>query len=678
VPPQLGVNFSGGGSTERDASAIVTYRFWHDALAADSAALGKTIMVGGSPVVLAGVLPPSFQFPRADASFFDKDVDLLIPVANIADGWGRDSAQWFAIGRLADSVTLAQAQAELSAIDSHIPHPGAGGTRAAIHLSSLSEITQRGVRGALLLIFGLSLVLLLIACVNVMSLWFSRAVSRTREIAIRKAIGAGLGRIVAQMLVESACLAASAGVLGLLLAWAFQNALVSLSPFHLPISGRIDIDGRVLAFTALISGAAAVLSGMLPALHSGLDREHLLSGSGTRTSPSRLFTRVQRVLTIAQIALGLALLTSAGLLVNSLWRLGDVDPGFTARGVLGFTFDVPGDHPAAQVPALYERLLAGIGSLPGVESVGLVNFLPPEQRKGVFVPVKVEGTAANASGSRPFCNFAMTNESYFATLGIPIVAGRSFTNADSVTSVPVAIVNDVFVKRNFPDGRALGRKITTAFDDRPREIVGVIGSMHDRGLAAPSVPAVYVPFRQFAFGYGSIAVRAAVPSTTLVPEIRARVADIDSSIPLQNFETLADRLRRSLGEPRFYTVIASACAGLAVLFVALGLYGVMAYAVSRRTAEIGIRVAVGAEPSAILRMILRQGLTVGLTGAILGGALALWSTRLLRGLLFDVTPADPLTFALATGLVIAVTLAASYFPARRASRVDPIVALRQD
>jgi putative ABC transport system permease protein len=674
TPLMLGANFTGSGSTHRDNSAIVSYRFWQEALAGDRGAIGRAIVVNGEPFVLAGVLPATFQFPRADASFFDKDVDLLIPVANIAEQWGRDNAQWFAIGRLRDSTTAAQAEAELTIIDRRLPRAASAGVPAA-RVDSLAETTTRGVRSALLLIFGISAVLLLIACVNVMSLWFSRTAARARELAIRKAIGASLSRLLRQMMTESLCLTAVAGLVGLALTRAIQKTLISLSPFHVPLSGPIDIDGRVLAFTACACVAAAIVSGVLPAVYSSVDRGHLLS-AGTRSSPGRLLTRVQRVLSTAQIALGLALLTAAGLLVNSLWRLSDVDPGFRSRGVVGFAFTVPGDHPRGETPALYDRILQGIAAVPGVQSVGLVNFLPPEDRKGVFVPVTIEGRVQNGSG-RSFCNFAMTNDDYFATLRIPIVAGRAFTGADSDSSLPVAIVNDAFVKRYVTDGHALGRRVTTPFDSAPREIVGVIGSMRDRGLAAASVPAMYVPFRQFAFGYGSIAVRSTLPPSALVPEIRARVAQIDASIPLENFETLDQRIRRSLGEPRFYTILAAACAALAVFFVAIGLYGAMAYSVSRRTAEIGIRMAVGAQPSSILAMILRQGLIVGVLGAAIGAAMSLWLTRLLRALLFDVEPTDPLTFAAAAAFVIAITLLASYLPARRASRVDPIVALRQ-
>lgn len=678
VRPTFGADFSGSGSTAPDRSAIVSYRFWRDALAGDPSTIGRAITVNGSSFTLVGVLPASFQFPRADASYYEKDVDLLIPVVNIADQWGRDNAQWFVIGRLADGMSAAQAQAELTAIDLHARRAPAGAIVPSVRVSSLRERTSRQVRPALLIIFGISLVLLAIACVNVMSLWFSRAAARTREIAIRKAIGASIGRIVRQMMTESACLTVLAGLAGVLLARVFQNALIGLSPFHLPISGRIDIDWRVLGFATLACAVAATLSAVLPALHSSLDREHVMSGAGSRTSSGRLVRNIQRTLTAAQVALGLALLVTAGLLVNSLWRLSDVDPGFRSRNVIGFTFSVPSDHPRNELPALYDRMLAGIGNVPGVESVGLVNYLPPEQRKGVFVPVAIDGEPVTPNGPRPVCNFAMANADYFATLGIPIVAGRAFTNVDSAASTPVAIANDAFVKRYLADGRVVGRRIKTAFDAQPREIVGVIGPMRDRGLGAPPVPAIYVPFRQFAFGYGSIAVRAAVPASALVPAIRERLTEIDGSIPLQNFETLDGRIRDSLGEPRFYTVLSSACAVLAVLFVALGLYGVMAYSVSRRTAEIGVRIAVGAQPSAIVRMVLQQGFIVGAMGSAAGAAMALWLTRLLRGLLFEITPADPSTFAVSIAFVLGVTLVASYVPARRASRVDPIVALRQD
>ena len=677
TPLMLGGNFSGSGSTHPDTSAIISFRFWRDALGADRNAIGKTLTVNGSPFSIAGVLPASFQFPRADASFYDNDVDLLIPVVNIADQWGRDTSQWFAIGRLRDGANLAQAQAELSAIDSRVSRPQSS-PAPAIRVASLSDVTTHTVRPALLLIFGISVVLLLIACVNVMSLWFSRAAARSRELAIRKAIGASFARVLRQMVTESACLTFSAGLAGVMLARVFQRALVDLSPFHVPLSGTIDIDWRVITFAACVCALAAVVSGVLPAFYSNLDGDSLLGGTGTRVSSTRRFVRVQRALSIGQIALGVALLTAAGLLVNSLWRLSEVDPGFRSHGVVGFTFTVPADHPRNQNSALYERLLTSIAALPGVQAVGLVNYLPPEQRKGVFVPVTIEGETPDSSSGRSFCNFAMANDDYFKTLGIPIVSGRAFTKADSETSAPVGIANDAFVRRYLRQRPALGRLVKTPFADRPYEIVGVLGPMRDRGLGVGSVPALYVPFKQFAFGYGSIAVRSTVPASALVPAIRARAAQIDASIPLQNFETLDERIRSSLGEPRFYTVLASSCAGLAVLFVALGLYGLMAYSVSRRTPEIGIRMAVGAQPAAILRMVLRQGLGVGIVGAAIGAAISLWLTRLLRGLLFHVTPADPLTFAAAISMVMLITLLASYLPARRASRVDPIVALRHD
>ncbi len=310
TPPVLGANFAGGGSSHPDQSAILSYRLWRDALNEDTQAVGRAISVDGKTYTVAGVLSESFQFPRADASYFDDAVDLLIPVANIAQSWGPASSQWFAIGRLTDGATAAQAESELGAIAAHLASPGS--TTLPVHVSSLAEQTTKQVRPALLLILSSSGVLLLIACVNVMNLWFSRGAARGREIAIRKAVGAGMGRIVRQLLTESLCLTLAAGAIGMLLARALQRVIASTSPVHLPLSGRIGIDGRVVAFAIGLSAIAAIVSGLLPALHVSFGREHLVGGTGTRSTRGRVLANIQRALTVAQVALGLALLTAAG------------------------------------------------------------------------------------------------------------------------------------------------------------------------------------------------------------------------------------------------------------------------------------------------------------------------------------------------------------------------------
>lgn len=674
--PALGANFAGSGSTHADRSAILSYRLWSDTLNGDRGAVGRTILVNGEPYTVAGVLPQTFQFPRADASFFDDGVGLLIPVANIADGWGRSSTQWFAVARLSPGGSFDRAEAELNAIAAHAS-PSAPRAAGSVRVASLRDQTTRQVRPALMLIMASAAVLLLIACVNVMNLWFSRSAARGREIAIRKAIGATSWRIVRQLLTESLCLVFLAGAAGVVLARLLQSAIVALSPVHLPVSGRIEVDFRVLAFAVAVCAAAAILSGLLPAIHTSLEREHL-SGGGTRISRGRTVANLQGALTISQVALGLALLTGAGLLVNSLWRLGSVHPGFSTNGVLGFSLSVPSDHARSGNAVLYERILSDIREIPGVTAVGWITNLPPEQREGVFIPFTVAGRAPSRPDERLICNFQVSSEDYFRALDIPLEAGRPFTAADRSSSAPVAMVNEALARRYFPDTPAVGQQIKTAFDGRPREIVGVIREIHDRGLGVPTVPTVYVPFRQSGTSFGSIAVRSAVPEAQLVGAVRERVRRIDPSIPLSDFEMLDARVHRSLGEPRFYTVIAAICAAMAVLFVTLGLYAVVAYSVARRTPEIGIRVAMGARRTVILGMVIWQGVRMGAIGAAIGVAISFWVTRLLGKLLFGVTPADPLTFSLATAFLLVVTMLASYVPARRASRIEPLVALRHE
>jgi putative ABC transport system permease protein len=675
----VGSNFSGTGSSRPDMSAIISHPIWTGAFHSDPAIIGRTMLIDGALYTVVGVLPAKFQFPRADASYFTDDVGLLIPVANIVKAWGRDSSQWFAIGRLANGASLEQARTEMNTISAALARERPQERGVSVHLATLHEETTRHVRPALTLTMGISVVLLLIACTNIMNLLFSRSVVRGREMAIRKAVGASTGRLVRQMLTESACLTFIAGAAGLLLARLLLDALVGLSPFHLPVTGTIHVDFAVVAFAFATCALAAVAAGIFPAIHAGRRREDLVGGAGTRTSGGRRLAEVQRALTIAQVALGLALLTTSALLVHSLWRLSAVDPGFRRDGVFGFSLSVPSDHTGPQKVRLYARMLDAIRTIPGVRSAGWITLLPPESRKGIFVPFTIEGRPAPSTpAERLFCNFQVTSEDYFQTVGIPLVRGRAFTAADDEAAPPVAIVNETLARRDFPNIDPVGQKLSTMFDGRPREIVGVIKTIHDRGLATSTVATTYVPFRQSGVPYGSIAVRADIPAQSVIPEIRRRLNAIDPTIPLADFQTLDARVYKSLDEPRFYTLMAALCASMAVLFVTLGLYGVVTHAVARRTAEIGIRMALGAQAGTILSMVLRQGLALVAIGIAAGTLLSIFVTKIFSSLLFEVTPTDPATFAAAAGIIAAVTLAASYVPAWRASRVSPIVALRDE
>jgi putative ABC transport system permease protein len=659
-------------------TAIVSHALWRDALNGDPDAVGRPIHVDGAPYVVRGILAADFQFPRSDASYSTAPVDLLM-LSSALPGFPANSTQWFGIGRLKPAVTLAQAESELQAIAEGLA-AGADGFRSA-QLAPLAEETTRRSRQALLVVLGIAIVLLLIAATNLMNLMFARGSARLRELSIRRAIGSTTWRLLRLLLVESVLLAVAGGALGVWLASFAIRAIVALSPVHLPVTRAIDIDGTVLLVTAIVCGGAAILAGFLPAWHVAAKTNVAARHPGLRASAGRDASRVQRALCVAQIALGVALLAGAGLLANSLWQLGRVDPGFDADRVLGFNLSVPSDVAWTERPAFYEAALREIRTVPGVERAGLISFLPPETRAGVFMGLAIDGAAPPPPGAGPRqVNTLVTSVDYFATMRMPMVRGRDLANTDTRDRPAVCVVNETFVRRYLPDGDPIGRRIGTGFDGmKPvREIVGVVKDSHDRGVARPPIPTVYLPVSQFALPYGAIALRTAVAAESVIPVIRDRLHRLNPGVPLTDFQQLDRRLRESLREPRFYTLLAAACAGMAVLFVTFGLYGLVSYSVGRRTTELGIRMAIGAERGAIVRMVLGQGLQMAVAGVALGLALALAGTRALESLLFGVRPIDPPTFGAAAALVLLVTLAASYAPARRASRVNPIAALRQD
>ena len=677
VLPQMGRNLPGSGSSQKSNTTLISHKLWVSAFHSDPDAVGRSLTVDGDLFTVVGVLPADFQFPRADASYADDQPDLLYPVANIADMWGRNSTQWFAIGRLKPTVALAQADSELKAITSRFAAQNPAGGGLGVQLAPLNSETTAKVRPALILMLGISIVLLLIACTNIMNLLFSRAAARGREMAIRKAVGASRGRLVRQMLTESACLTFLAGILGVVLARIVLDSLVSLSPAHLPVSGRVGIDWTVLAFTFAVCSLAALFAGGLPALHRSRGGDDLVSVAGNRASGSRALARFQRVLMVAQMALGVGLLAAAGVLAHSLLKLSSVNPGFHTQGTIGFELAFPSGRPEL-ASRLSRQILDATRAIPGVASAGWITHPPPETRAGIFMPFYV--TSGEPSKLQAFANYQITSEDYFATAGIPLDRGRDFTLGDAKGAPQVAIVNETLARQYFPRSDALGQKVVTPWDGKnnPREIVGIIRDIHDRGLGEKSIPTLYIPYQQFALAYGGVVVRVETAPESVIPEIRRRISRVDPSIAVKNFSTIAARVYKTLDEPRFYTVMSVACALMAVLFVTLGLYGVVSYSVARRTSEIGIRMALGAPREAILRGILWQGLGMAAAGIAIGVGLSLAATRLLRSLLFEVKPIDPATLAAAAGLVLAVTLCASAIPARRASRVDPMIALRYE
>jgi putative ABC transport system permease protein len=679
-PLGMGTFFATDAPPGADRTAIVSHAFWLEALGGDPAAIGRPLIVDGESYVLRGVLAAGFQFPRSDASYFTQPIALLIP-ASTFPGFPASSRQWFGIARLKPDVSLAEAQLELQSIAESLSRSAKTSDVWSVQLSPLDEETTRNARQPLVAVLGISGILLLIAATNLMNLMFSRSAARLKELSIRRAIGSTTSRLVRQLLTESVLLALAGGSLGVLLASFAIDALVALSPVHLPITRSIDIDRWVLGFTTLAGIAAALAAGILPAIHASTKADEAVRSPGMRTSPSRAVARVQQGLCAVQIALGVALLAGAGLLAHSLWRLNIVDPGFDSARVLGFNLSVPNDQSTVERVQFYARALEEVRTIPGVERAGLISFLPPETRAGVFMGVAIEGVPPPERGAPPrVINTLISSVDYFSTMRMAMVAGRDFTDADNNQAPPVIIVNEALVRRYLADGNAIGRRIGTGFDGlKPvREIIGVVRDSHDRGLAAEAIPTAYIPFVQFSLPYASMALRTEVAPESVVPVLRDRLNRLNASVPLTEFQTLDNRLYQSLREPRFYTLMAATCASMAVLFVTFGLYGLVSYSVSRRTSELGIRMAVGAQRSIILRMVLLQGLRLSAIGVALGLAFAAALTRVLTSLLFEVEPLDPLTLSAAAGLVVLVTLAASYAPARRASRVNPIAALRYE
>ena len=673
IQPALGRNLRGSGSKLKDPGVIISHRLWVDAFQRDPHVLGRPLVMDGAASTVAGVLPAGFQFPRSDASYFTEDPDIIFPVANIVASWSPDSSQWFAIGRLKPGIQVKTAEAELKTITSRMAGTEPLLRGMSVQLAGLNVETTRTVRTALLLSLGISVVLLLIACTNTTNLLFSRAAQRGREMAVRKAIGASNWQIVRQMLIESGCLTFCAGAIGVVLARFAVDTLVSLSPAHLPISGSADIDWTVLAFAFIVCTAAALLAGILPAVHRGRQTESLISG--TRSTASRAVFRFQKALMVAQIALGVGLLSAAGLLAHSLFNLSVVNPGFRTDHALAFEVAFPSGHRNEAV-RLYQHILEATRSAPGVISAGWITNPPPETRAGVFIGFSIPGWNTTA---RPMCNFQVTSEDYFNSAGIALSRGRDFTANDAAGAQPVAIVNEALARQYFPNDDPVGKRITVSWDgSTAREIVGVIRDIHDRGLNTKAVATVYVPYGQMALAYGGVVARTSAPPDNVLPELRRRIASLDPNVAVKSFSTIRARLNRTLDAPRFYTLMAVACAVMAVLFVTLGLYGVISFAVSRRTAEIGIRMALGAPGESIRRGVLLQGLWMCAVGLGVGIGLSLAATRLLRTLLFEIRPIDPPTLAISGGLVVLVTLIASYIPARRASLVHPMVALRHD
>jgi predicted permease len=653
---------------------LLSGRLWNQRYHRDPSVLGRTLTMGGNPFTVIGVMPDEF--------FFDQRFELWTPWQFTADDRSKRDARTHAFVRLRPGVTPQQAQAEVLAVFRDI---GAEDVRKgwSVRLIPVAEQLTSRVRSALLISLGAVGMVLLIACLNVANLLLVRAAARHREIAIRAALGAGRLRMVRQLLTESLLLAFAGGAAGLLLGWWGARSLVALFPERIPLP-RLEqtrLDALVLLFTLGLALLTGILFGLIPALRAARPDlyEGLKEGGRSATSGPRS-RRLRNLLVIAETALSLVLLTGAGLMLRSFDRLMRVDPGFSPDGVL--TLRVPlsaAITERAQQRAYFARILERIESLPGLNASGLIVPLP-------LADVDANGTFALEGhppppGERQLVKLRVASPGYFRAMGIPVRRGRVFGQTDGAGAPPVAVVSESLARRYFPGEDAVGRRVTMNEHGKGpfMTIVGVVADVKYLELGGNPEPEMYRDYRQFLFAPFAMSValraRAGDPmqlAATVQKEIRAIAPDQ----PVTELKTMRRVVAANVSQPRFYTLLLGIYAAIALLLAATGLYGVLAHTVSQRAQEIGIRMALGAPRRSILRLVLTHALLLVSAGVVLGlgGALAL--TRLISAQLYNTTPTDPVTFAAVSVLMIAVAAAAAYVPARRAVRVDPMVALR--
>ena len=681
VPPQWGRGLRDDEHQPgRHEVAVIGHGLWTRALGANPRAIGGTITLNNTRFTIVGVMPPGFAFPR-DAEFWLP----LAPAGSLRDLFESRGSFWLSVlGRLRDGASREGAASELATTMRQLDQEFRGVYDGqGVLIEPLLETIAGRLRLPLLVLQGAVLFLLLIACANVANLLFARATTRQREMAIRAALGAGRRRLVKQLLAESLVLAACGAAGGLALAVWSVRLLQAFGPEDLPRLQEVAIDGAVLAFAAIVMVTVAIVFGLAPALQLARPAlaGQLKESARTATTQSGL---VRTVLVGAQISLALMLLVGAGLLFRSFSRVMNVDPGFDPAGVLTVELALPSQRYAASElrSGFYQRLLDRLAAQPGVEAAGgirdmLLSGLPSSS------PIAIEGRAdlSEADRNLPIVFDAITPD-FFRALRIPIVAGRGFRAGDDAAAPGVAIVNESLVRRFFPGTDPIGRRVTfdnpADADVRWLTIVGVAGDTRRSGLDAPPRPELYRPHTQLPTGDLTLAVRTGGDPMALAGAVRAAVAELDPELPLARIATLDQLVGASVAERRFNMLLLGIFSVLALVLAAVGIYGVISFVVSRRTREFGVRMALGAQRADVLRMVLGQGAAVTAAGALIGIAGAAALTRVLEGLLYEISPTDTPTFAAVTAVLVSVALAACYIPARRATRIDPALSLRAE
>jgi predicted permease len=682
VRPQLGRAFlpeedrAGGNRV-----VVMSHALWQRRFGSDANIIGKPLTLNGESHTVVGVMPPGFQFPS-------RDDELWAPIAftsQEAASRGRHFLE--VIARMKPGVELQQAQAELNTIAARLQqqYPNTN-TNVGAAVVSLHEQLVGDIKPALLVLLGAVGFVLLIACANVANLLLARAAVRQKEITIRVALGASRSRLIRQFLTESVLLAALGGAVGLLFSVWGVSLLKAFIPENISQAAAITIDGRVLGFTLLVSLLTGLVFGLAPATQTSNFNlnETLKEGGRDSTSGSR-GNRLRGLLVVAEVAVSLILLIGAGLLINSFLRLRGVDPGFRPDNLLTMRIVLPDTkYPdQARRSAFYTELLNRVEALPGVRSAAVANWIPLV-RQGDSIGFSIEGRPDPGQGQRPSVVTRVTSPHYFQTMSIPLLRGRSFGEQDRADSPAVAVISETMARRFWPDRDPLGQRITPGAPDSvdPNDwltIVGIAKDVRQTELVADPKPQMYLSYVQVGFfAPRHLVVSTAVEPSGLAASVRKAVWEIDKDQPVSNVKTMEEVLSQSIARQRFSMLLLGIFAAVAVALAAVGIYGVMSYSVAQRTHEIGIRMALGASRRDVLRLTVGQGLKLVLVGIAVGLAAALALTRVMSSLLFGVGATDPATFVIISLALVGVAALASYIPARRATRIDPMVALRYE
>jgi putative ABC transport system permease protein len=686
VPPVLGTTFRAEKGAASERAIVLSHRFWVEKYGADLNIVGRGLTLSGKSYRVLGVMPSGFRFPIQTPPI---DMWASLGSEQFADvpQMGRNARLMDVIGRLRDDVAIERAQAELDVVAARLSqqYPDSN-TGIGLRVVSAAEHVVGRVSRPLLVLFAAVGCVLLIACVNVANLLLARATDRRREIALRSALGAGRARIVGQLVIESLVLASIGGAIGGLIAIWGVDALVALVPGDLPRADEIGVDRFVLVFTVLASLVTGLAFGVAPAWHaSKVDLTVALQEDGRTLADSARAPRLRGALVVAEIALAVMLLTGATLFVTTFWRLQQPSHGYDPRNVLTFDVTWPWEkYSVEQSGVKFRELQTALQAVPGVRGAAAGLQLPDRggpATEAIFPYLDIEGRPV-PSDSRPRTASITSQPGFFRTLGIPLVKGRDFSDRDSLDAPRVAIINESLARTYFGSENPIGRRLKLDLrllfgDETPmREIVGVVADVTHAGLTRGARTVVYIPFAQRPFNMSYLVVKTDGDPARFVSSIRAAVRSVDKDQPIYDVKTLEERIGMSVGQERFVALLLASFSAVALLLAAIGLYGVLSYSVAQRTHEMGIRLALGAEANDVIGLVVRHGLKLIAVGLVIGIAGAIAVAGLIEGLLFGVSALDPRMHLVVVIVLAVVAIAACWIPARRAARVDPIVALR--